>query len=1400
MEKTCVQSADIESTDCHSRIIINSSSAAVVSSSTPSPLPAAANKSTITSATKAFLSSSTRSPPPPPAQMSSKELQLQLLTKHHNINQLSDKKIYKSYENLSEEDVEGRGCSINNSMSTPAAEKMSSSLDNNIDDDDDDSRRSGSSDDITTPIVEPPSFSSKKNVVQVIQDNRRGGRCQETTTTATATTTTTESCGGDVGGIYLETPVIDEQVVSVNSHEHYEKAKPKRLSDEFLMSSEDCCDDERNNSTSSNPTNLSNKSADCNISSSSCNSSSSNINNNNNSSSGITKKEGILNDMLKSVMTADSVNGDSKTPSETAFYQYCRHGDDGSNGGNNDMAASSTGIASRFRTINIAYIPYLNKIEKDNDGSSSSGAAAEVADNDVQSMDAIERRDFEDEQRLTGGIILKSSSLAKNDRLNLELIQTQQNAQNSNNNPQQQQQPAKQQRVVSSDSKYTYKDHSTTPTSSRHYKSRLTKSTAKINLSTSLNHPESSAVNGDASSVAATIAECDDDKNNEDQQLEGSNSSNDNCHHHKVQHNQHDPESSNHGIEESASSEGSTGPSSSPLNLRTTLTQDQEQDPAAAVTSKKIVEILSNPNSNESLSEHSFNTSSSHSFFILPSSSSSAPKKTQQSVVILSSEEEILKKALETINSLQQNLVGKGGVNDDDIATTSSSARCQYSALKYLRNSLRKDSSSALHCDDLPATANEADSAADAEAGAGVEEKLAPAQFAVGNGFQQHHLEEANHQQSLNHETGRRVTEFPYLDHALPLDNEFDEETWADCEEGSDDEVCTCHKDSFTNQQLRDKRDTSDLLSEDALSKDVELSSYIQMVSISEDTLSHEQSMSPEFTGLQRKRKFNESRLLDGEHFLSDSGRKRIAYDNSSTPRSSQTLMLIPSPSTPLGRRTPRSLIPTRDNPPPELQDWLVQFQRWSHAERLLAVDRLIEHCEPTQVRHMMKVIEPQFQRDFISLLPRELALQVLAYLNPTDLLRAAQTCRSWRFLCDDNLLWKEKCRKAQILIEPKTDRPKRGRAGNMPPIASPWKAAYMRQHIIEMNWRSRPIREPKVLKGHDDHVITCLQFSGNRIVSGSDDNTLKVWSAVTGRCLRTLVGHTGGVWSSQMSGNIIISGSTDRTLKVWDMETGECVHTLLGHTSTVRCMHLHGKKVVSGSRDATLRVWDIERGNCLHVLVGHLAAVRCVQYDGKLIVSGAYDYMVKIWHPERQECLHTLQGHTNRVYSLQFDGIHVVSGSLDTSIRVWDVETGNCKHTLMGHQSLTSGMELRQNILVSGNADSTVKVWDITNGQCLQTLSGPNKHQSAVTCLQFNSRFVITSSDDGTVKLWDVKTGEFIRNLVALDSGGSGGVVWRIRANDTKLICAVGSRNGTEETKLMVLDFDVEGACVKCS
>ena len=36
--------------------------------------------------------------------------------------------------------------------------------------------------------------------------------------------------------------------------------------------------------------------------------------------------------------------------------------------------------------------------------------------------------------------------------------------------------------------------------------------------------------------------------------------------------------------------------------------------------------------------------------------------------------------------------------------------------------------------------------------------------------------------------------------------------------------------------------------------------------------------------------------------------------------------------------------------------------------------------------------------------------------------------------------------------------------------------------------------------------------------------------------------------------GRRVVSASNDKTLKVWDVATGECVATLQGHSSGVRC------------------------------------------------------------------------------------------------------------------------------------------------------------------------------------------------------------------------------------------------------
>lgn len=262
----------------------------------------------------------------------------------------------------------------------------------------------------------------------------------------------------------------------------------------------------------------------------------------------------------------------------------------------------------------------------------------------------------------------------------------------------------------------------------------------------------------------------------------------------------------------------------------------------------------------------------------------------------------------------------------------------------------------------------------------------------------------SGHKSSNQNRTNENLDENNYdqshVLRALENDHDYEEDTWADCEEISDgDEVCTCI--DYSDEDAHGS-------SEDELpSRDVDLSGYTHLDTISEDILHESGSESGTPRNYHRKRKITESKshYIDGTSSCSNMNdtpgrRKRSKIDGIlNSPKQNPTTPTTPSliHGLAIEKRTPRSIIPTRDNPPPELNDWLVQFQRWSHAERLLAIDQIIEHCEPTQVRHMMKVIEPQFQRDFISLLPKELALQVLSFLDPKDLLRAAQTCRSWR-------------------------------------------------------------------------------------------------------------------------------------------------------------------------------------------------------------------------------------------------------------------------------------------------------------------------------------------------------------------------------------------------------------------
>jgi WD40 repeat protein len=109
----------------------------------------------------------------------------------------------------------------------------------------------------------------------------------------------------------------------------------------------------------------------------------------------------------------------------------------------------------------------------------------------------------------------------------------------------------------------------------------------------------------------------------------------------------------------------------------------------------------------------------------------------------------------------------------------------------------------------------------------------------------------------------------------------------------------------------------------------------------------------------------------------------------------------------------------------------------------------------------------------------------------------------------------------------------------------------------------------------------------------------------------------------------VIISGGNDNTVRVWDLQTGEpALGPLTGHNGTVDAVAVgvrHGRPViVSGSGDKTVRVWDLQTGEpTLGPLTGHngtVSAVAVGERDGRpVIISGSYDQTVQVWNLESE-------------------------------------------------------------------------------------------------------------------------------------------------------------------------------------
>ncbi|KAE9400478.1 WD40 repeat-like protein [Gymnopus androsaceus JB14] len=226
------------------------------------------------------------------------------------------------------------------------------------------------------------------------------------------------------------------------------------------------------------------------------------------------------------------------------------------------------------------------------------------------------------------------------------------------------------------------------------------------------------------------------------------------------------------------------------------------------------------------------------------------------------------------------------------------------------------------------------------------------------------------------------------------------------------------------------------------------------------------------------------------------------------------------------------------------------------------------------------------------------------------------------------------------------------------------------------------------ILIGHTGYVKS-VAFSpdGRRIVSGSDDHSVQVWDAESGKAVGNPMKAYAGQFKSvafSPDGQRIVSGSDDGSVLVWDAESGKAVgKPMKGHTDQVNSVAFSpdGRRIVSGSSEHSVQVWDAESGKQWEPMKGHTGWVNSLHSPqmAKGLCPDPLTFSAGLDAESGKAVGNPMKGHTGWVNSVAFspDGRRIVSGSSDHSVRVWVAFSPDGR------------------MIVSGSDDHSVQFWD---------------------------------------------------------------------------------------------------------
>jgi WD40 repeat protein len=300
------------------------------------------------------------------------------------------------------------------------------------------------------------------------------------------------------------------------------------------------------------------------------------------------------------------------------------------------------------------------------------------------------------------------------------------------------------------------------------------------------------------------------------------------------------------------------------------------------------------------------------------------------------------------------------------------------------------------------------------------------------------------------------------------------------------------------------------------------------------------------------------------------------------------------------------------------------------------------------------------------------------------------------------------------------------------------------------------PIR---VFENHESTVLAVAVFpDGRRMVTSSEDKTVRLWDLKDGAVLKKMEGHRHWVRAVAVSkdGQLIASGDLSGELIAWHGDTGEqhrrVTQPIRAH-SGARIVSLDfspdGAVLATGSSDNTMKLWSTETWLPLGHRINCGAAVYCVRYSpsGEHIAI-ATDKGIQIWNPSSRDCVANFNAYAGvspgRSYSLAWtpDGTRLFSGGSrnDPTIREWDLSTKQqVGDPWDGHTDCIYAIAVNPagTLVTSASDDKHVRLWRLWDRRTIAIF----KHLDPVCCVTFSmdGKYILSGCQDKKISKWAV-------------------------------------------------------------